>query len=42
MILILGIRFKMVEDFLRGEGVYFDIINYVLIESGYEVLVFLL
>ena len=40
MTLISGIRFKTVEDLLRGEGVYFDITNHVLIESGYEVPVF--
>ncbi|ADQ47048.1 metalloenzyme domain protein [Caldicellulosiruptor kronotskyensis 2002] len=37
MALTAGIRFKTVEDLLKSEGVYFDITNHVLIESGYEV-----
>lgn len=40
MALTAGIRFKTVEDLLKSKGVYFDIANHVLIESGYEVPVF--
>ncbi|BCS82068.1 alkaline phosphatase family protein [Anaerocellum diazotrophicum] len=40
MALTAGIRFKTVGDLLKSEGVYFDITNQVLIESGYKVPVF--
>ncbi|WAM34069.1 alkaline phosphatase family protein [Caldicellulosiruptor morganii] len=40
MALVSGVKFKTAEDLLKGEGVYFDITNQILIESGYDVPVF--